>query len=309
MFFIGVLAGGVIPRAFLPFVASPPRWRETCRQAGAPFTDVVIVGSDAFISQQTGKIYRNCQPWMNLSVWSEGEAGLLAMATDGQQLFASFTAPDRTITVAAINVTTKELHVLATFGQSNDEHSAAALMFIDRFLIVGIGDNHIEASAQDPRLPNGKLWILDLQTNELRLLAKGLRNPWQMAQLDDGIYFVDVGNQSREEVNRLPNLEGNYNFGWPCWEGTKQNLFDLTVCDSDLQPPIFEYNHSVGQAIVGVTMIGGQKTYADFSGVVRTWQGEEVRRVDGRISKLTMISRGAAILSFAAGLAICDLLK
>ena len=60
------------------------------------------------------------------------------------------------------------------------------------------------------------------------VIALGFRNPFRASFDDDGnLLVVDVGEQFREELNRIPaGSEEAINFGWPRLEG--EVVFDAT---------------------------------------------------------------------------------
>ena len=65
-----------------------------------------------------------------------------------------------------------------------------------------------------------------------RIVAYGLRNPFRMTFRPgtNDLYIGDVGNQTYEEVNRLPNpTSGPTNYAWPCREGPDANTYYTTV--------------------------------------------------------------------------------
>jgi uncharacterized repeat protein (TIGR03806 family) len=81
--------------------------------------------------------------------------------------------------------------------------------------------------------------------------AWGLRNPWRWSfdrQTGD-IWEGDVGESTREEVNRI--VRGG-NYGWRCFEGT-QRTPTTNTCEEpeNPRPPIAEYDHNVGRAVTG----------------------------------------------------------
>jgi glucose/arabinose dehydrogenase len=91
-------------------------------------------------------------------------------------------------------------------------------------------------------------------TKEPRIWAYGFRNPWRWTfrPSNGSLYVADVGQGSREEID-VVTAGGNY--GWPLAEGT---LGGCTGCI----PPVFEYDHTVGQAIIGGVFAGA--TYPAF---------------------------------------------
>lgn len=85
----------------------------------------------------------------------------------------------------------------------------------------------------------------------------GLRNPWRTSfDVCDGHFYIgDVGQNNVEEIDVHPTslVSTNINWGWRCYEGSA--VYDLNSCSTAIPsiytPPIAEYNHSNGCAIVG----------------------------------------------------------
>ncbi len=86
-------------------------------------------------------------------------------------------------------------------------------------------------------------------TKEPRIWAYGFRNPWRWGfrPSNGSLYVADVGESSREEID-VVTAGGNY--GWPAAEGS---LGSCTGCI----PPVFDYDHTVGRAIIGGVFAGG----------------------------------------------------
>ena len=87
-------------------------------------------------------------------------------------------------------------------------------------------------------------------TKEPRIFAYGFRNPWRFTfrPSNNSLYVADVGQSSREEID-VVTAGGNY--GWPMMEGTLG-----TPCTGCILP-VFEYDHTVGQAIIGGVFVTG----------------------------------------------------
>ncbi len=85
-------------------------------------------------------------------------------------------------------------------------------------------------------------------TKEPRIWAYGFRNPWRWGfrPSNGSLYVADVGQDTREEID-VVTAGGNY--GWPLAEGT---LGGCTGCI----PPVFEYDHPFGEAIIGGVFAG-----------------------------------------------------
>ena len=96
--------------------------------------------------------------------------------------------------------------------------------------------------------------------------ASGLRNPWRFS-FDRGhqdLYVGDVGQGAREEVDQF--ALGGRNLGWDCREGTLNTAtqYGGAYCrSSGYLPPVYEYDHSLGCAIIGGYTYRGTR-YADL---------------------------------------------
>ena len=80
--------------------------------------------------------------------------------------------------------------------------------------------------------------------------AYGLRNPWRF-DLDAGMLWIgDVGQSSREEIDRVEAASGaGSNFGWNIYEGNSSHRSGRRV---DAVAPIFDYPHAGNNcAIIG----------------------------------------------------------
>lgn len=77
------------------------------------------------------------------------------------------------------------------------------------------------------------------------IVAKGFRNPFNLAVNDDGVVFInDVGSHLFEEVNEL---EYGKNYGWPYLEGIRTTQ----QTPPDYKDPLHAYDHDTGCAVVG----------------------------------------------------------
>jgi glucose/arabinose dehydrogenase len=82
------------------------------------------------------------------------------------------------------------------------------------------------------------------------IVAYGLRNPWRfwIDPQTNAMLIGDVGEGTREEIDRLPLDDLGLNFGWPCLEGTTTPPASIpkpaSCATATLTPPLFEYAHS-----------------------------------------------------------------
>jgi hypothetical protein len=286
------------PPVFLPFIANAPALND-CTQPGRPFTDAVVHSGVLVISRQDGAIFRDCKLWITVPVNAAGEGGLNALATDGRNLWTGYVNAQGRIVVA--DITSGTPAVIADFGLAGNKHNAAGLLYSNGVLLFGIGDNETPLVAQDDASPRGKVWTINPMTGEKAIVAKGLRNPWHIAQIGTQIFISDVGEVKFEEVNVY---SAGSNYGWPCFEGSERRIFDCgygaNVTPATVAPHVV-YGRDIGRGVVGVAQMGGVLVYADFAGDVRTFNGVQVRRVDGLISKLTMAGNAPVVLTFKAG--------
>jgi glucose/arabinose dehydrogenase len=216
------------------------------------------------------------QPFLTVSVNTEGERGLLGVAFDPDFLSNRFVYVYYTTAAAPIHNRVSrftasssnpdvaqagsELQILnlPTLGASN--HNGGAIHFgADGKLFVAVGENGVSANAQSLNTPLGKLLRINAngsiptdnpfysQTTGINraIWAWGLRNPFTFA-FDPAfgrLQVNDVGQDSWEEVN-LGARGANY--GWPQTEGLQPPGV------SGVRYPIHTYqNAGANCAIVG----------------------------------------------------------
>ena len=96
--------------------------------------------------------------------------------------------------------------------------------------------------------------------------AYGLRNPWRFSFdfTDSNIWIADVGQTSREEINRANVSEAGLNYGWRCYEGTQP--FNTQGCppQADLTFPVAEYNHANGNCSITGGYVYRGSVYTDI---------------------------------------------
>jgi glucose/arabinose dehydrogenase len=157
--------------------------------------------------------------------------------------------------------------------QPFDNHNGGQLAFgSDTYLYIALGDG---GSGGDPfgngqNLATllGKLLRIDIDSGTPYVIppdnpfvndppalgeiwAYGLRNPWRFSfdRVTHRLFAGDVGQDNYEEVDII--TKGR-NYGWNIMEGRHCYPPPTTDCDkTGLTPPIAEYSHSEGQAIIG----------------------------------------------------------
>ena len=163
--------------------------------------------------------------------------------------------------------------VILVVDQPFDNHNGGQLAFgSDTYLYIALGDG---GSGGDP-FGNGqnlgtllgKLLRIDIDSGTPYVIppdnpfvndppalgeiwAYGLRNPWRFSfdQVTHRLFAGDVGQDSYEEVDII---NKGRNYGWNITEGRHCYPPPTQDCDkTGLTPPIAEYSHSEGQAIIG----------------------------------------------------------
>lgn len=135
------------------------------------------------------------------------------------------------------------------------------------------------------------------------LWAKGLRNPWGFWRdpVTGDIWTGDVGENTVEEVNRIPAGAAGLNLGWYFIEGTQVNY---EGAPAGTHPPLFTYRHDeVGPAVIGGQVyrgsalpgLRGAYVFADMGGAVfAVGAGDATVRLDLTIpGVVTAIGAGA----------------
>lgn len=134
------------------------------------------------------------------------------------------------------------------------------------------------------------------------IYAYGFRNPYRMNfdPTTGKLYVGDVGQDQREEVD-IVTPGGNY--GWPFFEGTRNNTADagrtLPAGFTSI-PPIAEYTHGDGNAIIGGAVyrgsaapaLDGKYVFGDLSGTTGTARLFYTSGAGGTISELKYSSAG-----------------
>jgi hypothetical protein len=162
-----------------------------------------------------------------------------------------------------------------SFEHPSSEHFGGQLLFgPDRRLYLGTGDGGLsewqdKMRAQRSNDPNGKILRVNLATGAVRVVARGLRNPWRF-DIDPetgGLYVGDAGEFVRESIDYAPRsaLPGA-NFGWPCFEGNlPSERFPETMCPG-ARPPLYEYAREGGNCVVVGGVVVRDPRLQEFAG-------------------------------------------
>jgi hypothetical protein len=143
-------------------------------------------------------------------------------------------------------------------GQHN--HKGGTLLFDHGgSLLLSLGDGGGGCDpgdrAQNPQSPLGK--VLRLRPDHWTVLALGLRNPFRMSidSANGDLWIGDVGQDSREEIDRLPAAQlprPAENFEWDVMEGNLSG----TCPTSGYGPgthvdPVLDYGRGYGGTVIG----------------------------------------------------------
>ncbi|HEY4412976.1 MAG TPA: PQQ-dependent sugar dehydrogenase [Gaiellaceae bacterium] len=184
------------------------------------------------------------------------------------------------------------------------------------YVPVGDGDNGtytiIGRYAQDPSSMLGSIVRVDPTTGDAEIWAKGLRNPWRdYIDAKTGLYYIaDVGENDQEEIDVVPlgSRRFNFNFGWPCVEGTEVHADTPVQCPNASQrtAPVLTYTHQGRCAVIGgvvvhdprLTSLTGSFLYSDLcDGELRAFTYANGAAADDRdlglsVSKPTSFGEG-----------------
>jgi glucose/arabinose dehydrogenase len=137
------------------------------------------------------------------------------------------------------------------------------------------------------------------------IFAWGFRNPWRWSfdRVTGEFWVADVGEASREEVNRI---DAGGNYGWRCFEGTQVFNADCGPNSGSSLPPVAEYDHAAGLSVTGgyvyrgdeFELLAGQYVFGDFvSG--RLWQLPASVQPTRVVTAADGVDTGLSLVSFA----------
>lgn len=241
-------------------------------------------------------------------VSSNSERGLLGLAADpsGDWLYGNYTDPAGDSRLVAwpldgdVPDTDAEVELLEV-GQPYSNHNGGDLHIgPDGNLYWSLGDGGSagdpQGNGQDPSSLLGTILRVTPTPGEASPLAIpadnpfvsgggaaevwqwGLRNPWRFSfdRLTGDLWVGDVGQSSREEVNRLPAGLSGANFGWNCFEGDR--VFSGCEPSGNVVGPFYTYGRDRGLSVTGgyvyrgsaVPELAGAYLFADY-GNDRIW--------------------------------------
>jgi glucose/arabinose dehydrogenase len=190
--------------------------------------------------------------------------------------------------------------ILLNIDAPQSNHVGGQLAFgPDGMLYIGVGDGGGEGdqhgligNGQNISTNLGKILRIDVDhgtpyaippdnpfasgNGSKEIYAYGFRNPYRFSfdNLTGRLFVADVGQDKWEEIDLV---ENGKNYGWRIMEGN--HVFDPALADylhinfSSLTPPIYDYSHYVGHAIIGgyvyrgiqSPQLQGKYVFADWS--------------------------------------------
>jgi glucose/arabinose dehydrogenase len=232
-----------------------------------------------FVVQQTGSIKIvdlasgtvNPTPFLTVSVDSSGERGLLGLAFDPNYATNGFFYIYRTVPGATAHNEVDRYHVTGNVVDAGSQtpilslgnlsgatnHNGGWIGFgPDGDLYIATGENANSSNSQtltnllgkilriapDGSIPADNPFFNSATGVNRAIYDLGLRNPFRDSfdRATGDLYIADVGQNTIEEINS--GIKGA-NYGWPSAEGPSGN--------PAFTNPIFSYDHTVGQAIIG----------------------------------------------------------
>lgn len=233
-------------------------------------------------------------------VATTGEGGLLSVAfhpdyasngyfytyytdTAGDLVLARYTA---TTPAGNVALASTRLEILKIPHPVNSNHNGGELHFgnQDGYLYLSTGDggsgNDPNQNGQNAATLLGKILRIDVNSpggsgvnyvippgnpfgNEV--FALGLRNPfrWSFDRQTNAMWIGDVGQGSREEINRRPaTVTSGANYGWRCFEGDIRTPgIPITECPDTVGyvKPVYTYptGNTRGRSVIGGVVYRG----------------------------------------------------
>jgi glucose/arabinose dehydrogenase len=264
------------------------------------------------------------------------EQGMLGIAFHPQYksngyLFLSYTNASGALVVArfkaspptgnAVSAAT-ETDLLTIAHPAYPNHNGGQLAFgRDGYLYIGTGDGGLawdpNNNAHDTTKLLGKILRLDVNRSctpqnycvpssnpfHNEVWEYGLRNPWRFSfdRSNGALWIGDVGQNAREEIDRVGAGVGGKNFGWDCWEGTlraRDNGSAYCTSLASTVQPLTQYDHDAGDcAVIGgfvyrgsqySSSMGGIYLYGDYcTGYVRAYLSGRARLVHHHSGQIT----------------------
>lgn len=233
---------------------------------GGFITDIEFHNGERYTTFKTGELLRGDSIIHTYPVQNLQETGLLSVCWFQDSLCVMVSGLDSVQRVICGSDTLIEVSYKYPDPR---RHRAGDMVAVDSTLYVAFGDGSSPDSAQSLTDLRGK--ILAITDDTTYIFAYGLRNPWKIDTTGNWLYIADVGNQTEEEVDRIPLDTNLINLGWPCFEG--YHVHDSTYSCDPTHDPFFTYPRAQGgNGIIGGKFFQNQywwcDNYGKFGGMV-----------------------------------------
>jgi glucose/arabinose dehydrogenase len=243
-----------------------------------PISMTWCTDAEPYVAEKTGKVktLQSGTVVLDLSgqISDGNEQGLLgiACAPDAHHLYAAYTnrAGDERLDeypLANDAADTAKARTLVAIEDPAPNHNGGGIAFgPDGKLWYGVGDggganDQFDNAQRTTDLLGNMLRVDPAAGGRPEVVVTGLRNPWRWSfdRETNDLWIGDVGQGTIEEVDKLtPDQIQGANLGWPAFEGTNRFRDDVPAPAGAI-PPVFQYDHTEGQAVVGGYVYRGTK--------------------------------------------------
>ena len=155
-------------------------------------------------------------------------------------------------------------------GGANDPNNFAQTptSFLGKILRIDVtGDDFPGDPTQNYAIPPSNPWVGVSGVNP-EIWAFGMRNPfrWTVDPVTGGLLIADVGQDAFEEVDYEPAGHGHRNYGWNMREALHPTSNAGPAFFTPLRDPFLEYDHSIGETVIGGFIYRGTALDASFRG-------------------------------------------
>jgi uncharacterized repeat protein (TIGR03806 family) len=242
------------------------------------FGEIQVFNNDPNITPSQVPYFLDLTPLVDSD---SGESGLLGLAFDpgfktNGYFYAAYVtkAAPRRFRVARYQVSSADPNlaelssekVVLDIDHPLQSHFGGWIGFgPDGMLYISTGDGEEADAPQNTASLLGKVLRIQVNANGSytsppdnpfgnEVWAYGFRNPWRCSfdraktTVDGNLWCGDVGEALREEVNRV---KKGANYGWPIYEGSLPFRNPGNLPYADFEPPVYEYDHTVGTSVIG----------------------------------------------------------
>ena len=232
----------------------------------------------------------------------DSEQGLLnvTFSSDGRDMFVYYTDLGGDVVVDKYEVDRSDrasyddrIELVRVPEPAANHNGGGLAVGPDGFLYIGVGDGggagDPQQTGQDPTDLLGSLLRIDPISGETSTYSVpsnnpfvdgvdgapevwlyGVRNPWRIAfdQLTGDLWIADVGQNSIEEIDLLPEADGGglgANLGWNLMEGN--DPYEGGTTPANHTAPIYTYGHDDGRCSVTGGYVSRTEIMPQFDGV------------------------------------------